>query len=147
MDHIVYNIFWNIIYDYGTGYFITREAIMIYMVRTAFTISACDEREVEERLHSVLQELCMINKITLNKVQSIIFSQTSDITHLNPAEIFRRREGAKSIALFCTTEPQYVNSLPETIRMLVFFKKIWCWHTPQAVYKYGAEVLRPDLQK
>jgi len=91
----------------------------------------------------LLKQLLERNRITEGHIVSIVFSQTSDLTAENPARALRR-SGFASTPLFCTSEPEYPDSLPRTLRVLVTFEADSVTET-KPVYLDGARSLRPDI--
>lgn len=118
---------------------------MLYIGRGAITFQNCKEEEYAYRIHHAVQTFCTVNKIRVTHLLSIIFTQTQDITH-NPAQLLRMFPAYNTLALFCCQESVYMDYLPLTIRMLIFYDKRGIFRiSPKPVYLFGAEVLRPDL--
>lgn len=90
-------------------------------------------------VHDILQE----NGIGTEHVVSILFSQTRDLDAANPAASLRTA-GYAEVPLFCTQEPEYPDSMPRMLRVLVTFEAP-DQRDPVPVYKGGARRLRPDL--
>lgn len=114
-------------------------------VRGAIQVSANDALTIEEAVRRLCGELFSHNPLITNETAvSIMFTQTSDLTALNPATALRKAFPSLHIPLFCMQEPNVVDMLPMTIRILIQFyalKEIKVQH----VYLDGARRLRPDL--
>ena len=90
------------------------------------------------------KELLNSNKLEEENIVSVIFSVTSDINAINPAAALRRCGYAtKDEALFSVQEPDCVNCLERTVRVIIH-----CYldedSKVQHIYRNGAEVLRQD---
>lgn len=119
---------------------------MLHIGRVAITFNDCKEDEQAFRIFDSVIMFCKLNKIPPKNILSIIFSQTKDIDKKNPAQLLRIYDLFNMTALFCSSEPEYSSAISNTVRMLVFFNKFTIGrYYPKAVYKYGAEILRPDL--
>jgi chorismate mutase len=102
---------------------------------------------MEAAVSRILDALLSQNALSESRIVSIVFSQTHDLVGENPARALRRSEGGARFAatpLFCTQEPEYPDSLPRIVRVLLTFEREEGGEaTP--VYLDGAELLRPDL--
>jgi chorismate mutase len=104
---------------------------------------------MEGAVSRLLDSLLAQNGLSERHIVSIVFSQTRDLEGENPARALRRSAIGPRFAetpLFCTQEPEYPDSLPRVVRVLVTFQR------PEGggatpVYLEGAEVLRPDLSR
>ena len=119
---------------------------MLYIARAALQVTSDNEEGNKKRLKITLESFCTKNKISFVHFRTIIFSQTNDINFFNPATYVRSLYLTNHIALFCTKEPNYPNSIPLTVRMLIFFSHIFPWKKVFPIYMFGAEILRPDIQ-
>ncbi|NBF41454.1 MAG: chorismate mutase [Spirochaetes bacterium] len=115
----------------------------IRAVRGAVQLENNSAEAMRSGVHRLLEQLLERNGITESDIVSIIFSQTSDLTAENPARALRR-SGFASTPLFCTSEPEYPDSLPRTLRVLVTFGSDSTTE-PKPVYLDGARGLRPDI--
>ena len=116
---------------------------MIQAVRGAIQI---DENNAEKIRLSVIQLVTTIaseNELPIADIVSIQFTQTKDLTALNPATALRT-EGFSDVPLFCSQEPGYDGALPRMIRVLVTYRSE-AVERPTPVYLNGAEKLRSDL--
>ncbi len=122
---------------------------MVRAVRGAIQIDANDPESIRSGVVDLVGELVRRNHVVAERIVSIIFSQTDDLTALNPATALRSDEalgfGAyRDVPLFCTQEPRYDTAMPRMIRVLLTFSADAA--APLVpVYLNGAELLRADL--
>jgi chorismate mutase len=116
---------------------------MIKAVRGATGISANKKKIIEESVVQLLNGVVKTNDIDETKIVSIIFSQTHDITAMNPAAALRT-DGFAGVPLFCTQEPKVKGSPKKLIRVLVTYETE-SDDKPIPVYINGAQALRPDI--
>lgn len=119
---------------------------MVKAVRGAIQMKENSAQAISSGVVKLLSTLMKENKLEEEQLVSVIFSQTSDLTALNPAGA-GRQVGFSSTPLFCTQEPEYPNALPLMVRVLLTFN---CEDKNQEivpVYLDGAEKVRPDLFK
>jgi chorismate mutase len=120
--------------------------MVVRAVRGAVQV-ARDEREVFcEAVNRLVKTVLSRNGIGREEIVSVLFSQTGDLVSANPASCVRtEQEHLSAVPLFCTQEPEYPNSLPRVIRLLVTYNTDSGDSSPVPVYIDGAERLRPDL--
>ena len=102
------------------------------------------EDDICRQIGQMYDELLGKNSLNENDVVSIIFSVTRDLDAINPSTALRRYGRARGDeALFSVQEPECVNSLERTVRVIIH-----CYLEEgvkvKYVYRNGAEVLRPD---
>ena len=102
--------------------------------------SAAAIRAAAVRLTS---ELLARNAVALERVISLVFSLTRDLTRASPAEAARSL-GLSGVPLFCLQEAEVEGSMPRVLRALLTFEAQGPGR-PVPVYLDGAESLRPDL--
>ena len=112
-------------------------------VRGAVQIPGDNREDIRKGVAEVLKKLLEENRLTPEDLVSIQFTVTGDLVSLNPAAALRTG-GYGEVPLFCAREPEYPDSLPRMIRVLLTFQ------VPEKiravpVYLDGAEKLRPDL--
>ena len=116
---------------------------MVTAVRGAIQIEADDSSLISRSVVKLIETIVAENKIAEGDIVSIMFSQTKDITAINPATALRET-GFAGVPLFCSQEPEYSGSMPRIVRVLITYnldgKK-----DPTPVYLGGAEKLRADL--
>ena len=115
----------------------------VWAARGAIQVSEDSIEKLQAAVIRLTSELMRRNHIAESDIISVIFSQTSDISSANPATALRQI-GFSHIPLFCAQEPQYPNSLPYTIRILITYRST-PKHTPHMLYLDGASILRCDL--
>lgn len=126
--------------------YITREVFCMMMaVRGAVQVESNNPGPIKESVVRLIKEIAELNDIGEDDIVSIVFSQTKDITTLNPATALRET-GFAHVPLFCTQEPDYSGSMPRVIRVLVTAETEEK-RKPVPVYLGGAENLRSDLFK
>ncbi len=107
----------------------------------------------KESIQKNVVEMCLglfkANKLNPADIVSIQFTQTDDLTAMNPAAAVRRGQeefDVSACALFCSQEPKIDNSPEKMIRVLVT-----CYMEEGSqlnhVYINGGERLRPDFAK
>ncbi len=110
-------------------------------VRGAIQVSANNEEAVDDGVITLVKSLLEVNNIEIDRIISIIFSQTHDLDVKNPAASLRKI-GFSDIPLFCTQEPDVKGSMERVIRILVTVETSG---KLKPVYLGGARFLRRDL--
>jgi chorismate mutase len=116
---------------------------MTKAVRGAIQVGENSRHAIESSAVRLVEEVLRANDIAEERIVSIIFSLTEDLTAANPATGLRR-EGFAGTPLFCTQEPRIEGGMPRVIRVLVTFESQERRETV-AVYLEGAAALRTDL--
>lgn len=117
---------------------------MTRAIRGAVQLQSNTAEAMEAGVTELLSSLLEANGIREEEIVSIIFSQTRDLDADNPARC-ARTDGFSAVPLFCTQEPDYPNSLPRVVRVLLTAERE-SWPLPlKPIYLGGAEALRPDL--
>ena len=116
---------------------------MIMAVRGAIKVAENKSYSIQESVKKLIEGLARENSFIEDDVVSLIFSQTKDITAINPATALRDT-GFAGVPLFCVQEPEYAGSVPGIIRVLVTFN-VENRRKAVPVYLDGAETLRTDL--
>lgn len=117
----------------------------VWAVRGAITIPEDTPDEVIAATKELLIELMKVNRIKPEKIISIVFTVTSDISSEFPA-VGARGLGLNSTPLTCALEIPKPGSLPLCIRILMHFHTTLSKSEIKAVYLRDAVKLRPDLQ-
>ena len=117
--------------------------MVVRAVRGAVQIDSNSSDSILLGVSQLVGELVDRNRIEPEHIVSIMFSQTRDITALNPATALRT-EGFGSVPLFCTQEPEYDGAMPRIVRILLTYETD-SETVPVPVYINGAENLRSDL--
>lgn len=116
----------------------------IWAVRGGITIPKDTPDEVTAATKELLVELMEVNRIEPEKIISIIFTVTSDISSEFPA-VAARGLGLNSTPLMCALEIPKPGSLPLCIRILMHFYTTLSKSEIRPVYLRDAVKLRPDL--
>ena len=98
---------------------------------------------IEEAAARLISELLGRNAVPQERIVSVLFSVTRDLTRANPATAIRSL-GLAQVPLFCLQEAEIEGSLARVIRVLLTYEAEGR-RAPVPVYLQGAEVLRPDL--
>lgn len=110
-------------------------------IRGATTLIEDSPEQVKERVEELLGEITSLNGISESDIVCIMFSSTNDIHSFYPARA-AREAGFTTCALFSSLEPDFENSLPLCIRVMVIINGD---RKPKFVYLHGAKILRKDL--
>ncbi|MCL2139975.1 MAG: chorismate mutase [Treponema sp.] len=114
----------------------------LYALRAAVQCENTKE-DIQEKTVEVFDKIIEKNRLPLEDIVSIIFSQTNDLNAVNPATALRQTGRAADIALFAVKEIETANAYPRIIRLLIH-----CYlpegSKPKHLYCNGAEALRPD---
>ena len=110
-------------------------------VRGAIQVELNDKINIEQGVVRLIKKIITDNNIIITNIISIIFSQTKDLTTMNPASALRTI-GYGDIPLFCTQEPEIINSMSRVIRVLITAESA---DILNPVYLEGAKKLRTDL--
>ncbi len=118
----------------------------VWAVRGAITILKDTPDEVTAATKELLTEVIKENRIEPEKIVSIVFTVTPDISSEFPA-VAARQLGLDSTPLMCAQEIPKPGSLPLCIRLLIHFHTTLSKSEIKAIYLKDAVKLRPDLQK
>lgn len=115
----------------------------LYSVRGATGVARDRKEDLVPAVHELVEQLMRVNGIREEALVHILFSVTRDIRSMNAAGALRRF-GFAGVPLFCVQEPVYRGSCKRMIRVLLtYYGREGT--APVAVYRNGAEKLRPDL--
>lgn len=116
---------------------------MVFAVRGAIGVEKNTAQDLSGAVQRLVSDLCRANGLSEDEIVSIVFSQTRDLTAGNPAACLREI-GYADTPLFCTQEPEYPDSLPQILRVLLTFRAT-AKVSPRPVYLGRAAELRPDI--
>ena len=116
----------------------------IFSVRGAVQLSDDLSKLMSQSVRELVIGLMKKNSIPEAEIVHILFTQTNDLVGGNPARALREGGGFTHTPLFCSSEPEYPDSLPRTVRVLVSYYHVES-HVPRPLYLHGAEMLRLDL--
>lgn len=104
------------------------------------TIEAITNSTIE-----MFAEILKQNNIKTENIINIQLSITKDLNAINPAKVLRENFDLTLTPLFCTQEADIINSLPNTIRILILTSSDLSKNDITHVYLKKAKNLRPDL--
>ena len=112
-------------------------------VRGAVLIGENTAAAIEEGTAHMMRRLMETNGLKEERLVSVQFTVTGDLTAANPATAFRHL-GYSRTPLFCSLEPSFDGAMKGVVRVLVTAfadgeREL------QPVYVQGAEKLRPDV--
>ncbi|MBU3195403.1 chorismate mutase [Clostridium algidicarnis] len=119
-------------------------------IRGATTIEDNEKKYIKESTIELIDTMIKKNNLTIDKIISIVFSCTKDITKDYPGKYLREALGLTTTAImhFNEMEVEKEKYLPLCIRVLVLYD------SPKAgvkdiypIYLKGATNLRPDLKR
>ncbi|NCN04122.1 MAG: chorismate mutase [Spirochaetales bacterium] len=116
----------------------------IYSVRGAVQLSEDTAELMSIGVCELVEGILTKNSVPEANIIHVLFTQTLDLTNENPARALRKGGGFSHTPLFCSSEPEYPDSLPRTVRVLVSYYHRES-HVPRPLYLHGAELLRLDL--
>ena len=112
-------------------------------VRGAIGVSENSGEAIRVAAARLTSALLARNAITSERIVSLVFSLTRDLTRANPAQAVRSL-GLAGVPLFCLQEAEIESAMPRVIRALLTYSG-GRRAQPIPVYLDGAEALRPDL--
>lgn len=112
-------------------------------LRGATTAPSNSVAGIETAVAALIDALVDHNALQPERIVSLTFSVTSDLTACFPAAVARRRDGWDSVALLDCQQMAVDGDLPRCIRLLAH---VWMPtnRTPIHPYLEGARQLRPD---
>ncbi|WP_027340526.1 chorismate mutase [Halonatronum saccharophilum] len=119
---------------------------MVRGIRGAVTVKSNDEKEILSATKVLLEKMIRANDLKEERIASIFFSTTSDLTKAFPA-VAAREIGWISVPLFCTKELDIEGSLEKCIRILIHYNTKKSLEEIEHIYLREAKSLRPDLIK
>lgn len=112
-------------------------------IRGAITVAENTEIEIIKQTEKLLREVMARNWLREEKIISIFFSATPDLTKAYPGQA-ARNIGLGQTAMVCYQEMEVEVGLRKCIRLLMHVDMN---HKPFHVYLEGAGILRPDWRK
>jgi chorismate mutase len=117
--------------------------VSVRAVRGAIRVAENSSEAIRAAAVRLTSELLARNAVVPERIVSLVFSLTRDLTRANPAEAARSL-GLSDVPLFCLQEAEIAGSMPRVIRALLSYASEE-QARPVPVYLDGAEALRPDL--
>jgi chorismate mutase len=121
-------------------------AWQVRAIRGAITAEANTEIAIATAVHELLDGIQAHNSLDLSAIVNVIFSVTTDLDVVFPAQIARSRPGWQDIPLLDLQQMHVVGSLPRCIRVLIQVNQPINSHQIQHIYLGEARHLRPDLE-
>ncbi|MGA2479737.1 MAG: chorismate mutase [Spirochaetia bacterium] len=118
---------------------------MTTAVRGAIQVEENSRQSIAAATTRLVGVLLRANGIAEDRIVSIIFSLTEDLSAMNPAAALRETGFART-PLFCTQEARIDGAMPRVIRVLLTFEHA-APHEAVPVYLEGAQALRADLAR
>ena len=119
---------------------------MLRGVRGAITVSANQAELLQAAVRQLIEVLIRSNGITVDKIVSVFFTITPDLTALNPAKAARQVFPEWStVPMLCSQEPMIENMPIFCIRILIHWDSPYNHILPIPAYLGEARRLRPDL--
>jgi len=117
---------------------------LIRAIRGATTVKENDKQEILNATCELLREMVKQNSVVKEDIVSILFSMTTDLDAVFPAEA-ARQIGWDRIAMMSFHEIDVPGSLRKCIRVLMHVNTDKSNDELKYVYMNDARVLRPDL--
>jgi chorismate mutase len=117
--------------------------VTVRAVRGAIQVAENSAAAIRAASLRLTSELLSRNALAPQRIVSLVFSLTRDLTRASPAEAARSL-GLPEVPLFCVQEAEVEGSMPRVIRALLTYAGEGGGQ-PVPVYLDGAESLRPDL--
>lgn len=113
-------------------------------IRGAVTIHNDTKEEVLDAAKTLINEIINRNKLNIDDIISIIFTCTSDIKSVYPAQAARELNIVDA-GLICVNEMEVYGNMGKCIRILVHANIEGTQKSVKHVYLGEAQKLRPDL--
>ena len=119
------------------------EPFYLTAIRGAITCQSNTVEEIEAAVSELMNVLAKRNDLSPERIVSIVFSVTRDLTACFPASVARHQNGWESVALLDCQQMFVENDLKLCIRVLAH---VWLSKdkSPQHPYLKEARLLRPD---
>lgn len=114
-------------------------------IRGAITIKEDEKSQVLQATVELLENIIEHNELNSQDIASIIFTATSDIKSVFPAEA-ARSIGLNLVPLFCTNELEIDGAISHCIRVLLHVNTSKSQQEIKHVYLREASKLREDLR-
>jgi len=112
-------------------------------IRGATSVATDDEASILEATRTLLSTMCTENEIPIERIVSVIFTVTSDLTAVYPARA-AREIGCQQTPLICAADMDVPGSLPRCVRVLMHADIDRPLNNIRHVYLGEARSLRPD---
>lgn len=112
-------------------------------IRGATSVAKNDEAAILEATRELLDTIRAENEIPIERIVSVIFTVTSDLNAVYPAQA-AREIGWKQTSLICAADMDVPGSLPRCVRVLMHVDIDRPLDEVRHVYLGEARSLRPD---
>lgn len=112
-------------------------------IRGATSVARNDEAAILEATQDLLNTMCAKNDIQIERIVSVIFTVTSDLNAVYPAQA-AREIGWHETPLICAADMDVPGSLPRCVRVLIHAEIDRSVDGVRHVYLGEARSLRPD---
>jgi chorismate mutase len=113
-------------------------------LRGAITVDADSPELILDATRALLREMMLLNSLEPDRLVSVIFTATPDLTAVFPARAAREL-GWNDVPLLCMTEMTVPGSLQRCVRVLMHAELPASAGRGRHVYLGDAAELRPDL--
>lgn len=113
-------------------------------VRLATTCPEDTAEAITAAVHDLVEQFHARNDVGPAAVRVVIFTATSDLRSVKPATA-ARAAGWRDAHFLCLAEMPTDHDLPRCIRALLFVERGRGADRLKAVYRNGAQALRPDI--
>ena len=112
-------------------------------IRGATSVTKNDKAAILEATRELLDTMCATNDIQVPRIASVIFTVTSDLNAVYPAQA-ARGIGWRDTPLICAADMEVSGSLPRCVRVLIHADIDRPQNAVRHVYLGKARSLRPD---
>ena len=112
-------------------------------IRGATSVARNDETEILEATRALLDRMRRENDVPIERIVSVIFTVTPDLTAAYPARA-ARDIGWRETPLLCAADVDVPGSLPRCVRVLMHVDTEGPARGVRHVYLGEAKALRPD---
>ena len=120
------------------------QELRLWAVRGATRARSNNPDTIVEATEELMRELIDRNDLTIERMESCIFTSTHDLNAEFPA-VAARKVGLDNVPLLCAREIDVPGAMPSVIRVLLHYYAP-ADHTPVHTYIGDAQELRSDLK-
>lgn len=117
---------------------------MVRGIRGAITVRENCSAEIIQAAQELMEEMTDANGVQLEDIAVVLFSLTSDLNDVFPAEA-ARRAGWKNVPLFCCREIDVPGALNRCLRILILTNTRLKQNEIKHIYLREAKILREDI--
>ncbi len=112
-------------------------------IRGATSVAENNEAAILVATRELLDAMCAKNDIQIDRIVSVLFTVTSDLNAVYPAQA-AREIGWRETPLICAADMEVPGSLPRCVRVLMHANIDRAQDSVHHVYLGEAKSLRPD---